>query len=117
MKGGESKKANEKILILIGHYGSKLLCNTRYVFVSFISGKSIPIFRGHAHLTGYLDASDHNFSHRIDQFSFGEQSHAGIVQPLQGDEKIADKNFMSYQYFVQIVPTEVSNFKTNYQKG
>ena len=68
-------------------------------------------------MTGYLDASDHNFSHRIDQFSFGEQSHAGIVQPLQGDEKIADKNFMSYQYFVQIVPTEVSNFKTNYIKG
>jgi len=71
------------------------------------AGKSIPIFRGHAHLTGYLDASDHNFSHRIDQFSFGQQSHAGIVQPLQGDEKIADKNFINYQYFVQVVPTEI----------
>ena len=61
-----------------------------------------------------MDAGDHNFSHRIDQFSFGRQSHAGIVQPLQGDEKIADKNFMNYQYFVQVVPTEVLKHRLLY---
>jgi len=70
------------------------------------AGKSIPIFRGHAHLTGFMDANEYNFSHRIDQFSFGSP-HAGIIQPLQGDEKIADSDSVTYQYFVQIVPTEI----------
>ena len=39
----------------------------------------------------FLFQSDYNFSHRIDKFSFGNP-HGGIVQPLEGDEKIAEKS-------------------------
>ena len=90
------------------------------------AGKSIPLMRGHAHLTAFLGPQDYNFSHRIDRFSFGT-THGGIVQPLEGDEKIAEESksrrdfickfsflkcyfnsdMMNYQYFVQVVPTDV----------
>lgn len=33
--------------------------------------------------------AEYNFSHRIDQFSFGEYT-PGIINPLDGEEKIAD---------------------------
>ena len=36
------------------------------------------------------DEREYNFTHRIDKFYFGKP-HAGIVHPLEGDEKIADK--------------------------
>lgn len=70
------------------------------------AGKTVPLMRGHAHLTGFFDEKDYNFTHRIDRFSFGEP-HGGIIQPLEGDEKIAKNNMMNYQYFVQIVPTDI----------
>ena len=34
--------------------------------------------------------TDYNFTHRIDQFSFGPQV-GGIVNPLDGDIKITEK--------------------------
>ena len=55
------------------------------------AGKSVPLLRGHAHLSGFMDEKEYNFTHRIDKFSFGK-SHAGIVHPLEGDEKIAEKS-------------------------
>jgi len=70
------------------------------------AGKSVPLLRGHAHLSGFMDEKEYNFTHRIDQFGFGKP-HAGIVHPLAGDEKIASKNYMNYQYFIQIVPTDI----------
>jgi hypothetical protein len=54
------------------------------------AGKSVPLLSGHAHLTAFMDKRDYNFSHRIDKFSFGTQ-YGAIVQPLEGDEKIAEK--------------------------
>ena len=53
------------------------------------AGKVLPIAGAHAHMTGFMDRSDYNFSHRIEKLSFGE-NHAGIIQPLEGDEKITD---------------------------
>ncbi len=50
----------------------------------------MPLLSGHAHLTAFMDKRDYNFSHRIDKFSFGTQ-YGAIVQPLEGDEKIAEK--------------------------
>ena len=104
------------------------------------AGKSVPLLRGHAHLSGFMDEKEYNFTHRIDQFGFGKP-HAGIVHPLAGDEKIASKSkfinfivlyetivclvfhkhtfsslitmiyflsdYMNYQYFIQIVPTDI----------
>ena len=97
------------------------------------AGKVLPIAGAHAHMTGFMDRTDYNFSHRIEKLSFGE-NHAGIIQPLEGDEKITDiskitqlqpshlqtdlLDFVNIQYFVEIVPTEIMGFtglKTTYQ--
>ena len=60
-------------------------------------------------MTGFMEKGDYNFSHRsalsqavlhllrflphtpcrIERLSFGED-HAGIIQPLEGDEKLTD---------------------------
>lgn len=81
------------------------------------AGKVLPIAGAHAHMTGFMDRADYNFSHRIEKLSFGD-NHAGIIQPLEGDEKITDINFVNIQYFIEIVPTEIMGFtgmKTTYQ--
>ncbi|KAK0174045.1 hypothetical protein PV328_007162 [Microctonus aethiopoides] len=70
------------------------------------AGKSLSLPRGHIHISAFMTSRDYNFTHRINKFSFGEES-PGIVQPLDGDEKIADENMMLYQYFVEIVPTDI----------
>ena len=60
--------------------------------------------------------------YRIEKLSFGDD-HAGIIQPLEGDEKLTDiseltfekvkwltpafADLMNFQYFIEIVPTEV----------
>ena len=55
------------------------------------AGKSVPLMRGHAHLTTLFDDQDANFTHRIDRFSFGDP-HGSIIQPLEGDEKITENS-------------------------
>jgi len=55
------------------------------------AGKSVPIMRGHAHLTGFMAKEDYNFSHRIDKLSFGD-AHGGIIQPLEGEFVVADES-------------------------
>lgn len=73
------------------------------------AGHSLALPRGHIHISAFMSESDYNFTHRINRFSFGDPS-PGIVHPLEGDEKITDRNTMLYQYFVDIVPTEVNTF-------
>ncbi|XP_002736170.1 endoplasmic reticulum-Golgi intermediate compartment protein 2-like [Saccoglossus kowalevskii] len=70
-------------------------------------GKSIPHPRGHAHLAAFISQSQYNFSHRIDHFSFGVPT-PGIVNPLDGDQRVTQENARMYQYFIQIVPTRVN---------
>lgn len=71
------------------------------------AGKSVPVFpRGHAHLSMMMKESDYNFSHRIIDFSFGERV-SGIVNPLDGEEKLTSDHNHMYQYFLQVVPTKV----------
>ena len=53
------------------------------------AGKVLPIMGAHAHMTGFMEREDYNFTHRIEKLSFGDK-HAGIIQPLEGDEKITD---------------------------
>ena len=60
------------------------------------AGKVLPIAGAHAHMTGFMDRADYNFSHRIEKLSFGE-NHAGIIQPLEGDEKLTDISKKSNQ--------------------
>lgn len=70
------------------------------------AGKVLPIMGAHAHMTGFMETTDYNFSHRIEKLSFGDD-HAGIIQPLEGDEKQTDINLVNFQYFIDVVPTEV----------
>ncbi|XP_053574780.1 endoplasmic reticulum-Golgi intermediate compartment protein 2 [Bombina bombina] len=72
-------------------------------------GKAIPHPRGHAHLAALVSHDSYNFSHRIDHFSFGEIL-PGIINPLDGTEKITMDSNQMYQYFITIVPTKL---KTN----
>ncbi|XP_059146303.1 endoplasmic reticulum-Golgi intermediate compartment protein 2-like [Physella acuta] len=77
------------------------------------AGKSVPVIpRGHAHLAMMMDTQDYNFSHRIDHFSFGSPVN-GIIFPLDGSEITTSYNYHSFQYFMQVVPTEVRTYKAN----
>jgi len=81
------------------------------------AGKVLPIMGAHAHMSGFMETRDYNFSHRIEKLSFGD-SHAGVIQPLEGDEKLTEINMINFQYFVEIVPTEVQTItgrKLTYQ--
>ncbi|KAM3832516.1 endoplasmic reticulum-Golgi intermediate compartment protein 2 isoform 2-T3 [Vipera latastei] len=73
-------------------------------------GKAIPHPRGHAHLAALVSHESYNFSHRIDHLSFGELI-PGIINPLDGTEKIASDHNHMFQYFVTVVPTKLQTHK------
>ncbi|XP_058046469.1 endoplasmic reticulum-Golgi intermediate compartment protein 2 [Ahaetulla prasina] len=73
-------------------------------------GKAIPHPRGHAHLAALVSHESYNFSHRIDHLSFGELI-PGIINPLDGTEKIASDHNQMFQYFVTVVPTKLQTHK------
>ena len=55
------------------------------------AGKVLPLpMRAHAHIAPPLQDDRFNYSHRINQFSFG-QTVAGLVQPLEGDEIVTQQ--------------------------
>ncbi|KAG6442902.1 endoplasmic reticulum-Golgi intermediate compartment protein 2 [Manduca sexta] len=70
------------------------------------AGKSLHLPRGHIHLNMLFDDTQQNFSHRIHRLSFGSPAN-GIIYPLEGDEKITKDENMLYQYFIEVVPTDV----------
>ncbi|XP_043944132.1 endoplasmic reticulum-Golgi intermediate compartment protein 2 isoform X1 [Protopterus annectens] len=73
-------------------------------------GKAIPHPRGHAHLAALVSHDSYNFSHRIDHLSFGEII-PGIINPLDGTEKIASDYNHMFQYFITVVPTKLDTYK------
>nr|CAI5817768.1 unnamed protein product [Callosobruchus analis] len=73
------------------------------------AGKSLQLPRGHIHINAFMSERDYNFSHRINKFSFGDPSH-GIVHPLEGDEVISSFGRTLYNYFIEVVPTDVNTF-------
>ncbi|KAK1168853.1 endoplasmic reticulum-Golgi intermediate compartment protein 2-like isoform X1 [Acipenser oxyrinchus oxyrinchus] len=73
-------------------------------------GKAIPHPRGHAHLAALISHDTYNFSHRIDHLSFGEEI-PGIINPLDGTEKISVEHNRMFQYFITIVPTKLKTYK------
>ncbi|XP_029455856.1 endoplasmic reticulum-Golgi intermediate compartment protein 2 [Rhinatrema bivittatum] len=73
-------------------------------------GKAIPHPRGHAHLAALVSHDTYNFSHRIDHLSFGELL-PGLINPLDGTEKIASDHNQMFQYFITIVPTKLNTYK------
>ncbi|XP_071774030.1 endoplasmic reticulum-Golgi intermediate compartment protein 2 isoform X1 [Centroberyx gerrardi] len=73
-------------------------------------GKAIPHPRGHAHLAALVSHDTYNFSHRIDHLSFGEEI-PGIINPLDGTEKISPDHNHMFQYFITIVPTKLNTYQ------
>lgn len=70
------------------------------------AGQVLPLPNGHVHVSAIRPDQTLNFSHRISQLSFGPPG-PNIVQPLEGEEKIATDEDMLYQYFITVVPTDV----------
>uniref|UniRef100_UPI003AAD9F5E endoplasmic reticulum-Golgi intermediate compartment protein 2-like n=1 Tax=Centroberyx gerrardi TaxID=166262 RepID=UPI003AAD9F5E len=73
-------------------------------------GKPIHHPRGHAHIAAFVSHETYNFSHRIDHLSFGEEI-PGIINPLDGTEKITNNNNQMFQYFITVVPTRLHTYK------
>ncbi|KAK6313281.1 endoplasmic reticulum-Golgi intermediate compartment protein 2 [Coregonus clupeaformis] len=73
-------------------------------------GKAIPHPRGHAHLAALVSHDTYNFSHRIDHLSFGEEI-PGIINPLDGTEKVCTDHNQMFQYFITIVPTKLNTYQ------
>ncbi|XP_007886000.1 endoplasmic reticulum-Golgi intermediate compartment protein 2-like [Callorhinchus milii] len=74
-----------------------------------LSGKSYELPIGHAHVIAVRNPKVYNFSHRIDDFSFGVSS-PGLINPLDGSVKITESNLHMFQYFLVLVPTEVNTY-------
>ncbi|KHJ33560.1 putative copii-coated vesicle protein [Erysiphe necator] len=62
--------------------------------------------RGHGYLEfgNHLDHNAFNFSHIINELSFGEY-YPNLLNPLDGTISTSEHHFQRYQYFVSIVPT------------
>lgn len=73
-------------------------------------GKPIHHPQGHAHIAAFVSHEMYNFSHRIDHLSFGEMV-PGIINPLDGTEKITLSNSQMFQYFITVVPTKLHTYK------
>uniref|UniRef100_A0A3Q3JVB3 Endoplasmic reticulum-Golgi intermediate compartment protein n=1 Tax=Monopterus albus TaxID=43700 RepID=A0A3Q3JVB3_MONAL len=73
-------------------------------------GKPIHHPQGHAHIAAFVSHDTYNFSHRIDNLSFGEEI-PGIINPLDGTEKITYNNNQMFQYFITVVPTRLNTYK------
>uniref|UniRef100_A0A1I8I331 Endoplasmic reticulum-Golgi intermediate compartment protein 2 n=1 Tax=Macrostomum lignano TaxID=282301 RepID=A0A1I8I331_9PLAT len=68
-------------------------------------GKPVNFGGTHAHFQA-SHATALNFSHRIYHLSFGEDV-PGRINPLDYEEKVTQHASTNYQYFVQVVPTEL----------
>ncbi|XP_024301730.1 endoplasmic reticulum-Golgi intermediate compartment protein 2 [Oncorhynchus tshawytscha] len=75
-------------------------------------GKPIHHPRGHAHIAAFVSHDTYNFSHRIDHVSFGEEI-PGIINPLDGTEKITSNHNEMFQYFITVVPTKLHTSKVS----
>uniref|UniRef100_A0A665VNV1 Endoplasmic reticulum-Golgi intermediate compartment protein n=1 Tax=Echeneis naucrates TaxID=173247 RepID=A0A665VNV1_ECHNA len=75
-------------------------------------GKPIHHPQGHAHIAAFVSHETYNFSHRIDHLSFGEEI-PGIINPLDGTEKITQSNNQMFQYFITVVPTKLNTYKVS----
>ncbi|RWS22183.1 endoplasmic reticulum-Golgi intermediate compartment protein 2-like protein [Leptotrombidium deliense] len=72
-------------------------------------GKHIPLPIGHAHISLAAHHMAYNFSHRIEKFSFGEHI-PSILNPLEGEEKIATSPNQLYQYYIKVISTDVQTY-------
>lgn len=74
-------------------------------------GKSASVMGGHAHVIPMFGNTQFNFSHRIDDFSFGDNSHL-VHNALNFDLKIAENFQTEYQYYISVVSTLIHSKET-----
>ncbi|KAJ2956324.1 hypothetical protein NQZ79_g7812 [Umbelopsis isabellina] len=61
--------------------------------------------QGHGYQTGIHTSHEVlNFTHRIDEFSFGEL-YPSLINPLDDSIEISESHFEIFQYFLSVVPT------------
>nr|POF08168.1 endoplasmic reticulum-golgi intermediate compartment protein 2 [Quercus suber] len=64
--------------------------------------------RGHAYpgapMSGHLAHSSFNFSHHVNEFSFGP-FYPSLTNPLDNTVATTDNNFQKFQYYLSLVPT------------
>ncbi|KAH8547921.1 endoplasmic reticulum vesicle transporter-domain-containing protein [Umbelopsis sp. PMI_123] len=61
--------------------------------------------QGHGYQTGvHTDHQVLNFTHRIDEFSFGKL-YPNLVNPLDDSFEMSESHFQTFQYFMSVVPT------------
>ncbi|KAJ8940662.1 hypothetical protein NQ314_010638 [Rhamnusium bicolor] len=92
-------------------YGSLILNKVAGNF-HITAGKSLNLPRGHVHISAFMSEKDYNFTHRVNKFSFGDPS-PGIVHPLEGDEIISYNGMTLFNYFIEVVPTNINTFLTS----
>ncbi|KAJ3390202.1 Inorganic pyrophosphatase [Lobulomyces angularis] len=59
---------------------------------------------GHGYWGAHTPHEAINFTHRIDQLSFGKY-YPGLVNPLDNSLEFSDQHFTSFRYFIHVVPT------------
>ncbi|KAI8070504.1 endoplasmic reticulum vesicle transporter-domain-containing protein [Gongronella butleri] len=59
---------------------------------------------GHGYQGQHTDHAVMNFTHRIDEFSFGE-FYPSLVNPLDNSLEVAETHFEAFDYFLSVVPT------------
>ena len=76
--------------------------------------------RGHGYLEPgghkHLDHSTFNFSHHINELSFGPH-YPSLLNPLDKTSDSTDKNFFKFQYFLSIVPTIFTKRRVSTKSG
>lgn len=76
--------------------------------------------RGHGYLEPgghkHLDHSTFNFSHQINELSFGPH-YPNLLNPLDKTTDISDKNFYKFQYYLSIVPTIYTKRRVSTRSG
>ncbi|KAJ9627349.1 uncharacterized protein PV06_07267 [Exophiala oligosperma] len=76
--------------------------------------------RGHGYMEfgmqQHLDHSTFNFSHHINELSFGPH-YPGILNPLDRTGDTAEVHFMRYQYYLSVVPTIFTKRRVSTKSG
>lgn len=76
--------------------------------------------RGHGYLEfglgQHLDHSQFNFSHHINELSFGPH-YPNLLNPLDKTSETTDANFYKFQYYLSIVPTIFTKRRVSTKSG
>eukprot|EP00033_Pygsuia_biforma_P002880 GCRY01003177.1.p1 GENE.GCRY01003177.1~~GCRY01003177.1.p1 ORF type:complete len:345 (-),score=44.39 GCRY01003177.1:63-1097(-) len=78
----------------------------------FAAGRNVNHGGGHFHDLKGVDEQNLNFTHQFNRLSFGE-NFPGIVNPLDGVERVTEAPMTMFQYYVKIVPTSYTDSSGN----